>query len=55
MLAITQPYRPTLKEALTEVSISPDSHWTANLSKVGMTRISPTVIIRTFLLHQGDE
>ena len=55
MLATTQPYRPTLTEALTEVADSPDTHWTANLSKVGMTRIATTVVIRTFLLHQGDE
>jgi hypothetical protein len=35
--------RPTISEARREALISTDSHWTATLSKIGMTRISRTV------------
>lgn len=41
----TQTFRPTLAEAATEASLSPDTHWTANLSSAGMTRIARTVVM----------
>jgi hypothetical protein len=40
----TQLHRPTLDEASSEASLSPDSHWTASLSAMGMTRISRHVV-----------
>lgn len=44
--ATTVTIRPTILEASFEASISSDSHWTANLSKIGMTRISREVVIK---------
>lgn len=40
----TQLYRPSLEEASSEATLSPDSHWTASLSSNGMTRIARTVV-----------
>jgi hypothetical protein len=41
----TQLHRPTLSEASSEASLSPDSHWTASLSAAGMTRIARSVVL----------
>lgn len=40
--------RPSVEEAMKEIFISRDSHWTALLSTVGMTRISRSVVQRVW-------
>ena len=45
----TQLHRPSLLEAAEEAQVSKDDHWTSNLSKIGMTRISVSVVGRVFL------
>lgn len=44
----TQTGRPSIEEAAKEAFISTDSHWTASLSKIGMTRISRAAVLNTF-------
>jgi hypothetical protein len=44
-MSTTQQCRPSLSEAAEEAALSPDSHWTATLSQIGMTRISRRAVL----------
>lgn len=48
MNAMTQQNRPTIREAAYEALLSTDLHWTSNLSRMGMTRISRYVVLNTY-------
>lgn len=50
----TQLGRPTLFEAYIEAGDSPDSHWTSNVSTIGMTRIKRETVIHTYDSHLAD-
>lgn len=45
----TQLIRPTIIDAATEMQHGIDSHYTSNLSRMGMTRISGKLIARLYL------
>ena len=47
-MSLTQLNRPSLYEAAKEVYLSTDSHWTAHLSTIGMTRIVRTKMGRIY-------
>lgn len=49
MKASTTQIRPSLDDALAEVWESLDSHWTATLSKIGMTRIKRSVVQNAYM------
>lgn len=44
----TTQLRPSLEEAAKEAFISSDSHWTATLSRIGMTRVSRSTVLAAY-------